>query len=286
MICVAGAGGTVGSEVIKQLTSARAQFRAAYFSEEKANAAHARGIEAVVIDYNRPETLRAAFQGSDKLFLLGPSAPNQTQLELNAVEAAKAVGVSHIVKLSVWGADEEASVFAKVHRPTEKAIQSSGIAWTFLRPNGFMQNIVTYMGETIKSEGAIYSAVGEAKMSHVDVRDIAAVAVKALTEPGHEGKAYTLSGPEALTYSTMATALSKVLGRSINHVSLPPADLKSGMTAAGVPEWFADMLLDLDRYYREEQASRVTTDIKQVLGRDPIPFEQYARDCASSLRPA
>lgn len=286
MICVTGAGGTVGSEIIKRLDSAKAPFRAAYFSEEKAQAARAKGIDAVIIDYNRPETLRAAFQGSDKLFLLAPSAPNQTQLELNAVEAAKAVGVSRIVKLSVWGADEEAFVLAKVHRPVEKAIESSGIAWSFLRPNGFMQNIVTYMGETIKSEGAFYSAVGEAKISHVDVRDIAAVAAKALTEPGHEGKAYTLSGPEALSYADIATKLSKVLGRSISHIGLSPPNLKSGMLAAGMPEEYADMLLDLERYYREQQASRITNDTRQVTGRDPIRFAQYARDCASSLQSA
>lgn len=286
MICVTGAGGTVGSEIIKQLESAKAPFRAAYFSKKKVEAARARGIDAVIIDYNRPETLRAAFRGSDKLFLLAPSAPNQTQLELNAVEAAKAVGVSHIVKLSVWGAAEEAFVLAKVHRPVEKAIESSGLMWTFLRPNGFMQNIVTYMGETIKSEGAFYSAIGEVKISHVDVRDIAAVALKALTEPGHEGKAYTLSGPEALTYADIATELSKALGRSISHISLSPSDLKSGMLATGSPEEFADMLLDLERYYREQQASRITNDIKQVTGRDPMRFEQYARYCASSLQSA
>lgn len=153
MICVTGAGGTVGSELIKQLESANAPFRAAYFSKEKAEAARARGIDTVIIDYNRPEILRAAFQGCDKLFLLGPNALNQTRLELNAVEAAKAVDVRHIVKQSVMGADGEASALALVHRPVEKAIESSGMAWTFLRPNSFMQNVVTFMAETIKAEG-------------------------------------------------------------------------------------------------------------------------------------
>ena len=281
MTCVTGAGGTVGSEVIKQLESAKAPFRAAYFSNEKAEAARARGIDAVIIDYNRPETLRSAFQGCDKLFLLGPNALNQRQLELNAVEAAKVVGVRHIVKQSVMGADEKAFGLAKVHRPVEKAIESSGFAWTFLRPNSFMQNVVTYMGETIKAEGAFYSASGKAKISHVDVRNIAAVAVKALTEPKHEGKAYTLSGPEALTYDELANELSKVLGRSISHINLSPSDLKNGMLAGGMPEEIADQMLDLERYYREDKASRITNDIKQVTGRDPRRFAQYARDCAS-----
>ena len=263
MTCVTGAGGTVGSEVIKQLESAKAPFRAAYFSNEKAEAARARGIDAVIIDYNRPETLRSAFQGCDKLFLLGPNALNQRQLELNAVEAAKVVGVRHIVKQSVMGADEKAFGLAKVHRPVEKAIESSGFAWTFLRPNSFMQNVVTYMGETIKAEGAFYSASGKAKISHVDVRDIAAVAVK------------------ALTYDELANELSKVLGRSISHINLSPSDLKNGMLAGGMPEEIADQMLDLERYYREDKASRITNDIKQVTGRDPRRFAQYARDCAS-----
>ena len=145
MICVTGASGTLSSAVIRQLESAKAPFRGAYFSNKKAEAALARGIEAVIIDYNRPDTLRAAFQGCEKLFLLGPNALNQSDLERNAVEAAKAAGVRHIVKQSVMGAAEESYSLAKVHRPVEKAIESSGLAWTFLRPNSFMQNAVTFM---------------------------------------------------------------------------------------------------------------------------------------------
>jgi uncharacterized protein YbjT (DUF2867 family) len=151
--------------------------------------------------------------------------------------------------------------------------------------NSFMQNVVTYMGGTIKAEAAFYSASGAAKISHVDVRDIAAIAVKAPTEPNHEGKAYTLTGPEALTYDDLASELSKVLGRSISHISLSPSDLKRGMLAEGLPEEVAERMLDLERYFREDQASSITNDIRQVTGRDPRRFAQYARDCASSLQP-
>ena len=286
MICVTGAGGTVGSELIKELESAHAPFRATYFSFEKAEAARARGITAAVIDYNRPETLRAAFHGCDTLFLLGPNVLTQTQLELNAVEAAKRVGVRHIVKLSVMGADEEEYAIALVHRLVEKAIEASGAAWTFLRPNSFMQNVVTYMNNAIKAESAFYSASGEGKISHVDVRDIVAVAVETLTKPDHVGKAYTLTGPDALTYDEIASEVSKAVGRLIRHISLSPADLKNGMLAEGMSAEIADRMLDLERYYREGRASHITHDIKEVTGRDPRRFAQYAREVAPSLQPA
>ncbi len=286
MICITGAGGTVGSEVVKQLELAKVPFRVAYFSKEKVNAALAKGLNAVIIDYNHPETLRTAFQGCDKLFLLGPNALNQTQLELNAVEAAKAVGVQHIVKQSVMGAEDEAFSLALIHRPVEQAIEASSMTWTFLRPNSFMQNVVTFMGETIKAESAFYSASGEAKIAHVDVRDIAAVAVKALTETTYAGQAYTLTGPEALTYDELAQKLSVVLGRSISHISLPPEDLKHGMLAEGLPDEIADRMLDLERYYREDQASRITNDVQRVTGQESRQFTQYIRDYASLLQPA
>ncbi len=286
MICVTGPGGTLGSEVVRQLQSINSPFRAAYFSSQQADAARTKGIDAVVCDYNRPETLRAAFQGCDRLFLLGPNALNQTQLELHALQAAKTIGVRHIVKQSVMGAGDEAFSLAKVHRPAEKAIESSGLAWTFLRPNSFMQNVVTFMGKTIKAEAVFYSASGQARISHVDVRDIAGVAVTALTEPGHEGQVYTLSGPEAWTYDEVASELSKVLGRTISHISLSPADLKHGMLAEGTPEPIADRMLDLERYFREGQANRITSDVKHVTGREPRPFAQYLRDCAPLLQPA
>ena len=282
MICITGASGTVSSEVIRQLQSAGAPFRGAYFSNKKAEAAREKGIETVIIDYERPETLRAGFDGCDTLFLLGPNAPNQLELEGNAVEAAKAAGVRRIVKQSVARAEEESYILARVHRQVEKEIESSGLAWTFLRPNSFMQNAVTFMGQTIRAEGAFYSASGEAKVSHVDVRDIASVAVKALTRENHDGRAYSLSGSEALTYDELAGELSKALGRPISHINLSPSDLKGGMLAAGMPEAIADRLLDLERFFREDGASLITDDIKQVTGQEPRRYADYIRETAAT----
>src|SRR5262245_13075714 len=282
MICVTGARGTLSSEIIKRLEGHKIPFRGAYFSEKAAGIARARGIEAVTIDYNLPATLRAAFQGCETVFLLGPNALNQTELELNAVDAATAAGVRHIVKQSVMGAAEEAYSLAKIHRPVEKAIEKSGMAWTFLRPNSFMQNAVTFMAPTIRAEGVFYSASGEARISHIDVRDIAAVAVIALTTGGHKGQIYTLTGPEALTYDEMADELSKALGRDIRHVSLTAVDLKGAMLAEGMQEAIADRMLDLERYFRENRASTITDDLKRVIGREPRRFADYVRDTAAT----
>lgn len=282
MICITGAGGTVGSEVLKQLNSTNMRFRMAYFSKGKADQARLNGIDAAVIDYNQPNTLEEAFGGCDRLFLLGPNVLDQTELELNAVEAARACGVQHIVKHSVMGAEEESYSLANVHRPVERAIEESGLAWTFLRPNSFMQNVKTFMSETIRAEGAFYSASGSAKIGHVDVRDIAAVAVKALTGGNHEGRAYTLTGPEAFTYDEIAGELSAVLGRTIAHVSLPPSELKAGMLAGGMPEELADRMLDLERYFREDRASSISEDVKLVTGRSPRRFQDFLRETAAT----
>lgn len=282
MICVTGAGGTVGSEIVRQFQSARIAFRCTYFTKERAQAARERGLDVFLIDYERPETLGAALEGCERLFLLGPNALNQSELERNVLEAARARGVQHIVKQSVLRADEMSYELARVHRQIERAIESSGLAWTFLRPNSFMQNAVTFMSGTIRSDSAFFSASEQARISHVDVRDIAAVAVKALTEPGHVGRAYELTGPEALSYDDLASELSKVLGRTISHVSLPPSDLKAAMLADGLPERLADRLLDLERYFREDQASRVTDDVRRVTGTAPRSYADYVRETAAT----
>lgn len=281
MILVTGAGGTVGSEVVNQLKNTGAPFRAAFHSQDKADAARAQGIDAVLIDYDRPETLDAAFHGIEKLFLLSGGNPGQ---ELHAVDAARRAGVKHIVKLSVMGAESEGYTFGKWHRSVERAIEESGMAWTFLRPNGFMDNMHNYMAGTIKAQGAFYSSVGDVKISHIDVRDIAAVAAKALTEAGHEGKAYVLSGPEALSYDEIATKISAAAAREVKHVKVRDEDMKSAMTGQGAPEAYADAFVDLQRWYRGGGMSQVTGDVRRVTGRDPIPFDQYARDHAEAFR--
>jgi len=160
------------------------------------------------------------------------------------------------------------------------------VAYTFLRPNGFMQNFVTYSGATIKTQNAFYGSQGEGEVSHIDLRDIAAIAVKTLTEDGHEGKAYTLTGPEALSNARIAEILSDDTGREIKYVDLPAEQFKQALVEAGLPEWSADALLDLQQFYRRRGASAVTRDAEQLLGRKPTSFEQFSRDYSQAFQKA
>jgi uncharacterized protein YbjT (DUF2867 family) len=283
MILITGASGNVGKEVLKQAAASGAKVRAAFQTANKAASAPS-GVEIATVDYNQPETLRAALKGVDKVFLVGPPAQNLVALERKAVDAVKQAGGAHIVKLSATGG--RAAIYPRQHAESEDYIKSCGVPYTFLRPNGFMQNLINYNAPTINSQNAFYGCQGEGKVSHVDMRDVAAIAVKALTEERHQGKTYTLTGPRALTNAELAQILSDDLGRDIRYVDLPGEQFKQALLGAGLPEWSANALIDLQQLYRNGGASAVTNDVEQVLGRKPRSFEQFSRDYASVFQAA
>lgn len=283
MILVTGAGGTVGSVLVQELQAVGHKPRVAYHSQHKAETAKRDGYDAVLLDFAEPKTLGPALEGANTVFLLGTGGRGQSEQEINVLNAAKVAGVKRLVKLSVWGAAEEQFSLARIHRAVEQATEASALSWTFLRPNGFMQNFVNHMAGTIKSQGAIYQPAGDAKISHIDVRDIAKVAARVLTTPGHEGKVYELSGPQALSYGEAASALSRVLNRQISYVPLSDDAARAGMLAAGMPDFYADYLLDLYRFYRSGGGSQVTHDVKNITGREPIAFDKFVRDHAHAF---
>ena len=277
MILVTGASGTVGSEVVKALGSG-AKVRAAYRTRPQ-NVP--KGVESVALDFDKPETIRPALAGVDTVFLLS----NMVDPERRVVDEAKRAGVKRIVKLSVRGAAQEGFTFARWHRASEKHIEASGVPWTFLRPSGFMQNFFNYMGETIRKQSAFYSATGTTGAgAHIDARDIGAVAARVLTGKGHEGKAYELTGAQAITYTQAAEILSRAVGREIKHVPITPEQLKQGAMAMGMPEAYVDALVDLDRSYSAGALTGVTPTVKELTGREPIRFDQFAKDYADKFR--
>jgi len=283
MILITGASGNVGKEVLKQVAATGAKVRAAFQTVTKAAAAPS-GVEIATMDYNKPETLQAALKGIERVFLVAPPTPNLPALERKAIDEIKQSGVRHVVKLSAMGGRD--AIFPRQHADSEDYIKSSGVPYTFLRPNGFMQNFVTYNGATINTQNAFYGSQGDGEVSQIDLRDIAAVAVKTLTEDGHQGKAYTLTGPEALSNARVAEILSEDTGREIRYVDLPAEQFKQALLGAGLQEWSANALVDLQQFYRRGSASAVTRDVEQLLGRKPISFEQFSRDYAQAFQRA
>ncbi|MCJ2520395.1 MAG: NmrA family NAD(P)-binding protein, partial [Candidatus Thermoplasmatota archaeon] len=161
--------------------------------------------------------------------------------------------------------------------------EESGIPYTFVRPSGFMQTYPISHGQTIKAQNAIYTGAGEGKVGFVDARDIAAVAVEALTGDGHEGKIYPTTGPEALSHNQVAEILSEVLGRKISHVNISEEDVRRGFEEAGLPDWFLDAAIEGDRNTREGRPPVVLPTVEKVTGKKPRSFEQFARDYAEAF---
>jgi uncharacterized protein YbjT (DUF2867 family) len=288
-ILVSGATGTVGSEVVRQLSSSMdVNIKAAARSVEKIKNLEGDKVKTVSIDYNKLESLKEALKNVDKLFLLTPDVPNAHELASNLVNEAKKAGVRYIVKQSVMGADEGADVGTmRLHREAEKIIEESGVPYTFLRPNEFMQNFINFHGHSIKNNNAFYLPLENAKVSVVDVRDIAAVAVKALMENGdnkYKNKKYLITGPETLSYHQMAELLSNATGKKISYVAISEEEAKGGMKEMGMDNWLINTISELSNYFKKGYASQVSSAVEEVTGKKPISFSQFANDYVEAFR--
>ncbi|GHA70593.1 SDR family oxidoreductase [Pontibacter akesuensis] len=281
-ILVTGATGTVGREVIKQLSMleddirVRAGVHSVITGE---NLKRLPGVEISEMDFENPESLHAAFTHADKLLMIAPFTDDQVTMEKTLVDEAKRTGVKHIVKLSSMGADEEPGILlGRWHREIERYIEDSGINYTFLRPTSFMQNFIEYDAGSIKQEGRFYQPTGEGKVCYVDARDIAAVGVEALLGEGHEGKIYDITGPEALSNYDVAQLMSEVTGKQVEYVDVPEPAAREAMLAQHVPAWMADALLELYGVYRNGNGSQATDTVAQLTGRQPHTMRQFLQD--------
>lgn len=275
-ILITGATGNIGGEVVKYLMQKKMPLRALVRDPSKAVKLKEQGIELVQGDFLQPEKLFAALQGIEKAFLVTANDPRQVEMESNFIDAAQKAGVRHIVKLSVLGAGELPSTFQRWHRQIEQHLEASGMAWTLLRPNMLMQNM-RWFAQTIAQQGAFYNTVGDVKISHVDARDVAAVAAVCLSEPGHEDKSYVLTGPEAISFTEVAEKFSKLLHRPVAYVNLAPQDLKAARLANGEPEWYLDAELELFACWAEGAGSPVTNAIAQIMHKPATSFDEFAQ---------
>ena len=279
-ILVTGATGTVGRGIVKQLAMQNVTVRAGVHSVIKGeNLKRLPGVEIVEIDFNDPDSLHAAFTNIDQLVLITPLAENQLEMARNLVEEAKKQDVKFIIRLSALGAGAEPGIqLGRWHREMEKYVEESGIPFTILRPAGFMQNLVNYSAESIKREGKFYMPVGEGKVSYIDTRDIAAVAVEVLMSNKHHGQIYELTGPDALSHQEMAAQLSETTGKQIDFVDVPEEAVRKAMLAHHTPVPVTDAILELYAAYKAGKSETVTATVQEITGRSPHSFRQFAHD--------
>jgi uncharacterized protein YbjT (DUF2867 family) len=282
MILVTGATGTIGSATLKGLKAKGARFKVAARSPDKLKG---QGVEAVSFDWDKPETYGPALQGVEKVFLLTPISDKQVQYAQMLVDAAKNAGVKHMVKLSVMGVEAEPGIsFGRLHRGAEKAIQGSGLAWTMLRPTFFMDNFVNYYGVDPKKDSTVYLPHGQGKAVWVDGRDVGEVAAAVLAGTGHEGKAYDLTGPEALGAAEALAILGEALGHKYTYVDVPEEAARKAMQDMQMPDWIVQGFLELHMIIRSGWSATPAQGVKEVLGRPPRSFKEYAKDLAAGNR--
>lgn len=278
-IFLTGATGAIGSQLVQQLTSLNIGFKALVRTPAQAEQLnklpHA---EAIVGDLADPATFEYALHGVEKAFLLTNSSEQAESLQMGFVEAARRAGVQHIIKLSQFAANESSPVrFLRYHARVENRIKELGFRYTFLRPNLYMQGLLAFK-EQIKHHGQFFAAIGKARVSLVDVRDIAAIAAAALTEAGHENKTYDITGPDALSHYELAEILSEVLGKPVNFIDVSPEQMEKALGGAGFPEWQIGGLIEDYAHYAREEASAVSDATTRVTGTSPIDFEQFIKD--------
>ena len=278
MILVIGATGTVGRELAKVLATRGIPVRALTRDPARAGAIALPGVEIATGDLAAPKTLAPALAGIGKLFLLTPSSPEQVQFETQVLEMARQASINYIIKLSSLGASEASPIaMSRWHRQIEKAIETSGIAWTFLRPQNFMQNLLGGSG-SIQSQSILKAPMGVGRMSLVDARDVAAAAAAVLTQSGHEGKIYRLTGSQALSFDEIAAALSEILGRQIRYEDVTEDQARLELQQVGSPPWLIDDQIAIYRHFRNVQNPLMNRTIEQLTGRQPRTLKEFIRD--------
>ncbi|MET3650278.1 SDR family oxidoreductase [Phyllobacterium ifriqiyense] len=267
-ILLTGATGINGAEIARQLVAAGVRFKALLRSLEKRSQLP-EGVEVVEGDMNDNPSLDLALDGVSRVLILSSVAQNQVELQNNVVAAAKRAGLKRIIKFSAMGANPSAkTTLNRWHGLSERSIEESGIPFTHLRPNSMFQNVRRFK-ELIKDNGVIASSVGDGRVSMVDLRDVAAVAVAALTTDDYRNEVLEITGPRAITYFDLAEATARALGRDISYTPLSDEDVRQRMIAAGTPAWAADVMGELSAEQRAGCYARVTSTVERVTARTP-----------------
>ena len=282
-ILVTGGTGTIGSHLVQVLKEHDVEFVAMVRNPAKATALAAQDINTVPGDFNDADSLRAAMAGVERLFLLTPPHDHQHIDSHRALQAARAQGVRHIIKVSAVGATKDGPVkLGHQHALAEEELQNSGIKYTILRPHSFLQNFLGSI-PTIQ-QGQLYGTTGDQGIPFIDARDVADVAAEILINGGHENQTYTLTGPQQWSHAQLAEALSSAIGRAVTYINVPFEAAHGAMLEMGMPQWLADDLITLQKIWADGYGVEVSEATTEVLGRSGRTIYDFASDYADRFR--
>jgi NAD(P)H dehydrogenase (quinone) len=288
-LLVTGASGKLGQLVLDALLTrgvSAANIIATTRDPSKLSVYAAKGIEVRAADFNDVELTRKAFTGADRLALISTDALDdkgtRQKQQADAVAAAKAAGVKHIVYTSLPDAENSKVIFAPDHLNTEKAIKASGLAYTFLRNTWYQENLFMNLPQVLKS-GHWYTSSGAGKIAHIAREDCAESIAAALASGSTESKTYTLTGAELRSTDEVAALASEVTGKPIEVIHLSDEQLAGGMKAAGVPEFLIPTLVSFDTAAREGNLGALTDDVETLTGRKPKPFRAFFEESKVAL---
>lgn len=277
-ILVMGATGTVGGAVVAELAASGERVRGATRDPGRAGRSGIPATEWVPFDLERPETFGPALAGVDRVLLMArPGDDDPARAAAPLVEEMAARGIRRVVNLTALGVERRDDLTL---RQVELLLEEDGFAYTHLRPNWFMQ---VFSGGPLLAglrSGVLAVPAGDARISYIDARDVAAVAAAALLEPGHEGAAYALTGGESLDHAEVAASLSDAAGREIRYVPLTEDAARRAVLDAGLGPDRAERLLRFYRLVREGHSAPVLPAVSEILGRPPIPFRRFTREHA------
>ena len=279
MILLTGLTSATGLRVAKRLLKSGHSFTALVRDPDKVPDLKSKKVALVKGDLSKSGTIKKAMDGIENAFLLPPSTENQFKLEKNFIDAAKEAGVKHVVKYSVIGADSKSpSKILKHHGQSEEYLKDSGLRYTIIRPNFFMQNFVNFYGQDIRKKKQIRLPLRNAKCGYVDLRDTARLINKVLTTNGSKNKTYVVTGPESFSCIEITELFSEAMGKKINYIDIKPKEFKKDMINAGVKEPVAEAYSELYKLVRDGICDIVTDDIYKITDRQPHTFEEFLDD--------
>lgn len=277
MIFITGATGSIGKELSKLLAEDRIPARAMCRRQEQLYQFTVLGLEAVLADFNDPESLSQGMQGCEQLFLLTSPDQDHTLREKQMIDLACQAGIRHIVRLSTSDTNLSTKLpYGKSHAEIDQYLRAKPVNWTILRPTGFMQNFIESRQPIAK--GILPHSLNDGQISYIDLRDIASVAKTVLTEDVHNGATYYLTGPESMTVSDVAAELTSSLGHEIRSANIPEEEMRNILSYAHLSDWYIDALVEQFKIGSSGGEIDTTWEVQRLTGKSARTFSKFVQD--------